>query len=103
MYDGKVEFKQDAKLGFGFKVMVECKKCQPSYISSCQKIDKANEINRKFIFVMQILDLGLAECKKLCGLMDISCSFLNQSTYDFYISKIQVQGCIKTVAEIPFF
>jgi len=32
--------------------------------------------------------------------MDISCSFLNQSTYNFYISKIHT--CVKTVAEKLF-
>lgn len=52
MCDGKVKFKQCAKLGIGFQITIECKKCQPSYILSCQKIGKANEVNRRFIFVM---------------------------------------------------
>ncbi|GAB1866395.1 Mutator-like transposase domain-containing protein [Camponotus japonicus] len=49
---------------------------------------------------MRILGLGLAGCNKFCGLMDISCSFLNQSTYNFYISKIHT--CVKTVVEKLF-
>jgi len=58
------------------------------------------EINRRFIFIMRILSLDLAGCNKFCGLMDISCSFLNQSTYNFYISKIHT--CVKTIAEKLF-
>lgn len=61
------------------------------------KNGKMYELNRRFIFVMRILGLGLSGCKKFCGLMDISCSFLNQSTYDFYINKIH--ECIVTIAE----
>lgn len=80
--NGKVDFKQCVKFGLGFKIVVECEKCQPRYILSCQKIGKSYEINRRFIFVMRILGLGLAGCKKFCGLMDISCYFLNKSTYN---------------------
>lgn len=98
--DGKVEFKQCAKVGLGFKIMVDCEKCEPRYILSSQKIGLMYEINRRFIFIMRILGLGLAVCNKFCGLMDISCSFLNQSTYNFYISKIHT--CVKTVAEKLF-
>lgn len=93
--DGKVEFKQCAKIGLGFKIMVDCEKCKPRYILSSQKIDLMYEISRRFIFIMRIL--GLAGCNKFCGLMDINCSFLNESTYNFYISKIHT--CVQTVAE----
>lgn len=47
-----------------------------------------------------MLGLGLAGCNKFCGLMDISTSFLNQSTYDFYIDKIH--ECIETVTQTLF-
>ena len=57
--------------------MVESEKYQPSYISSCQTIGKAYEINRRFIFVMQILGLGLVECQNFCGLMDIFLKSIN--------------------------
>nr|XP_012143883.1 PREDICTED: uncharacterized protein LOC105662864 [Megachile rotundata] len=99
--NGKVNFKQCVKFGLGFKIVVECEKCQPRYILSCAKIGKSYEVNRRFIFVMRILGLGLAGCKKFCGLMDISCSFLNKSTYDFYVDKIH--ECAKMVAESLFF
>jgi len=98
--NGKVEFKQCAKFGLGFKIAVECENCLPRYIQSCHKIGRSYEINRRFIFVMRILGLGLAGCKKCCGLMDLSSSFLNQSTYDFYINKMYES--IKEVAEVFF-
>lgn len=98
--NGKVDFKQCVKFGLGFKILVECEKCQPRYILSSQKIGKSYEINRRFIFVMRILGLGLAGCKKFCGLMDISCYFLNKSTYDFYVQKIH--ECVQMVAEQLF-
>ncbi|KYM97486.1 hypothetical protein ALC62_11778, partial [Cyphomyrmex costatus] len=95
--NGKVEFQQCSKLGLGFKIMVKCEKCNPKYISSSDKIGQAYTINRRFIFVMRVLGLGLAGCNKFCGLMDICSSFLNQSSYDFYITKIH--ECISTVGE----
>lgn len=98
--NGKVDFKQCMKYGLGFKIFVECEKCQPRYILSCHKIGNAYEINRRFIFVMRILGLGLAGCKKFCGLMEMSASFLNKSIYDFYVDKIY--GCVETVAQALF-
>lgn len=95
--NGKVDFKQCVKFGLGFKIQVECENCMPREILSCRKIGRSYEINRKFIFVMRILGLGLAGCKKFCGLMDISSSFLNASTYNFYVDKIH--ECVITVAE----
>lgn len=97
---GKVEFKQCSKAGLGFKINVECENCDPKYISSCEKIGQAFLINRRFILVMRILGLGLTGCNKFCGLMDISSNFLNQSTYDVYVTKIY--ECVKTVAEKLF-
>ncbi|XP_044575161.1 uncharacterized protein LOC123258969 [Cotesia glomerata] len=98
--NGKVQFKQCSKFGLGYKIVVECERCDPKYILSCQKIGRMYELNRRFIFVMRILGLGLAGCKKFCGLMDISSSFLNQPTYDFYIDKIH--ECIETVTQTLF-
>lgn len=98
--NGKLNFQQCSKFGLGFKIVVACERCDPKYILSCKQIGKSYELNRRFIFVMRILGLGLAGCKKFCGLMDISNSFLNQSTYDFYISKIN--DCIGTIAQKIF-
>lgn len=99
--NGKIDFKQCAKAGLGFKIMVICEKCPPRYILSSQKVGtQCFEINRRFIFVMRILGLGLAGCRKFCGLMDLSSSFVNKSTYNFYVNKIH--ECIKIVAEKIF-
>lgn len=61
------------------------------------KIDRMYELNQRFIFIMQILGSVLVGYKKFCGLMDISSSFLNPSTYDFYIVK--KHECILTITE----
>ena len=83
VWDGEVEFKQCVKFGLSFKIQVECENCEPRYILSCQKIGISYEINCMFIFVMQILGLGLAGYEKFCGLTDISCLFLNISMVRF--------------------
>lgn len=97
---GKVVFKQCSQLGLGFKIMLECENCNPRYILSSERIGQAYAINRRFIFVMRILGLGLAGCNKFCGLMDIASSFLHKSSYDFYVTKIH--ECVKIVAEKLF-
>lgn len=97
---GKVEFTQCSKLGLGFKIMLECKNCDPRYIVSSERIGQSYTINRRFIFVMRILGLGLAGCNKFCGLMDLASSFLHKSSYDFYATKIH--ECVKIVAEKLF-
>lgn len=98
--NGKLDFKQCSNFGLGFKIVVACERCDPKYILSCKQIRKMYELNRRFIFVMRILGLGLAGCKKFCGLMDLSSSFVNQSTYDLYIDKIH--ECIGTIAQTLF-
>lgn len=97
---GKIEFKQCSKLGLGFKIMLECENCDPRYIASSERIGQSYVINRRFIFVMRILGLGLAGCNKFCGLMDLASSFLHHSSYDFYVTKIH--ECVKIVAEKLF-
>lgn len=52
--NGKVDFKQCSKFGLGFKIMVECERCDPKYILSCQKIGRMYELNRRFIFVLYL-------------------------------------------------
>ncbi|KYN50315.1 hypothetical protein ALC62_11488 [Cyphomyrmex costatus] len=80
--------------------MLECENCNPRYILSSERIGQAYAINRRFIFIMRILGLGLVGCDKFCGLMDIASSFLHKSSYDFYVTKIH--ECVKIVAEKLF-
>lgn len=35
--NGKVDFKQCSKFGLGFKIVVQCERCEPRYILSCQQ------------------------------------------------------------------
>lgn len=44
--NGKVNFRACQKQGLGFKIEVNCGKCDPMYIDSGMKIGKSYEINR---------------------------------------------------------
>ncbi|KYM97058.1 hypothetical protein ALC62_12266 [Cyphomyrmex costatus] len=55
----------------GFKIMLECENCNPRYILSSERIGQAYAINRRFIFIMRILGLGLVGCDKFCGLITV--------------------------------
>ena len=87
---GNVSFQSYKKEGLGFKIKVTCKNCKnPRYVSSSERIESGGyEINRRFIFAMRVLGLGLADCEKFCGLMDSASSFLTKSKYNTYINKI---------------
>lgn len=95
--NGKVNFSACQKQGLGFKIEVDCEKCDSTYIDSGKKVGQSYEINRRFIFVMRLLGLGLAGCNKFYGLMDLSCSFLTQTVYDSYIN--QILECVCTVTD----
>jgi len=51
--DGKVEFKQYAKSGLGFTIMVECEKCQLRCILSTQQIGRVYEINHNLFLLCE--------------------------------------------------
>lgn len=94
-----IKFETAQTRGLGFKIAVLCKNCAPQYVPSSPFIGHSYEINRRFIFVMRLLGIGLRGCKKFCGLMDMP-PFLAQGTYDIIIE--QMHGCVKTVAEKLF-
>ena len=83
--NGNVEFQTSSERGLGFKVVVMC---EPEYIVSSPFIGHTFEINRRFVYVMRVLGLGLEGCKKFCSLMDMS-AFLSQNTYDMIIKNMK--------------
>jgi len=97
--NGNVRFETASERGLGFKIVLICDKCIPQYINSSPLVSKAYEINRRFIFIMRILGVGLQGCKKFCGLMDLP-PFLAQASYDAIIENIFVS--VKTVTEKLF-
>jgi len=97
--NGNVRFEIASERGLGFKIVLICDKCILRYINSSLLVSKAYEINRRFIFIMRILGVGLQSCKKFCGLMDLP-PFLAQTSYDAIIKNRFVS--VKTVTEKLF-
>ena len=66
---GNISFQSCKKEGLGFKIKVTCENCKNRrYVSSSERIESGEyEINRRFIFAMRVLGLGLAGCEKFCG------------------------------------
>lgn len=84
-----VKFTEAGKQGLGFKIVVSCDECAPVYISSCPKINnKAYEINRRMIFAMRLLGIGINGIKKFCAFMDLP-SPVFQKSYDEIINTIR--------------
>ncbi|XP_053945027.1 uncharacterized protein LOC128854730 isoform X6 [Anastrepha ludens] len=82
-----VRFSIESTRGLGFKIVVSCLSCKPTFIPSCPYINTAYEINTRFFFVLRLLGIGLRGAMKFCGLMDLPPP-LQQSTYDMIINNI---------------
>jgi len=78
-----ITFKEANIRGLGSKII----QCEPTRISSCPQIDKAYEINRRFVFAMRLLGLGQSAMRKICGMMDLP-KPVTQSTYDTIVRNI---------------
>ena len=66
-----VNFSVKRGQGLGFKTCLECN-CDPTEIDSCPKVaSKSFEINRRLVFVMRLLGLGLRGINLFRGLMDL--------------------------------
>ncbi|XP_067213906.1 uncharacterized protein [Linepithema humile] len=85
--NGDVKFLTASTRGLGFKLLIQCDTCDSKLIPSCPYIGTTFEINRRFIFTMRVLGLGLEGCQKFCGLMDMP-QFLFHSTYDVILKNI---------------
>lgn len=69
--NGDVKFAKKGEQGLGFELAVICQ-CGESFIYSCEKIqNKSYEINRRMIFVMRLLGIGLNGINTFLGLMDL--------------------------------
>lgn len=97
--DGNVKFQTASERGLGFKIVLLCDKCADRNINSSPFVAHSYEINRRFLFVMRVLGLGLKGAEKFCGLMDMR-AFISQPTYDLIIDNIH--SSIKTATEKIF-
>lgn len=82
--DSNVEFKAGSSRGLGLKILIVCPSCNPI---SIPLIGPAYEINRRFIFAMRLLGIGLNGARQFCGLMDLPPPVV-QSTYYIIIKNI---------------
>ncbi|XP_067210342.1 uncharacterized protein [Linepithema humile] len=94
--NGNVKFQTASSRGLGFKIALLCDNCPTEYIPSSPFIGHSYEINKRFIFVMRVLGIGLKGAGKFCALMDLP-NFLDFRTYDI-IAK-QIHEASKNVAE----
>lgn len=98
-FDGNVKFQTASERGLGFKIVLLCDKCADRNINSSPFVAHFYEINRRFLFVMRVLGLGLKGAAKFCGLMDMP-AFISQPTYDLIINNIH--SCVRTATEKLF-
>lgn len=85
-----VKFTEANKQGLGFKLVVSCDDCAPVYINSCEKINnKAYEINRRMIFAMRLLGIGMNGIKKFCAFLDLPTPVF-QKSYNIIIQTIKI-------------
>lgn len=80
-------FNVKGEQGLGFKISVTCS-CQSVEIDSCPKIlNKSFEINRRLVFVMRLLGVGLQGINIFCGFMDFG-QGLSSSTYNACLENV---------------
>jgi len=94
--DRKVKFETASERGLGFKIVIVCDKCAARSINSSPFVGHSYAINRRFLFVMRVLGLGLKGATKFCGLMDMP-AFITQNTYDIIMDNIHF--CVQTATE----
>ncbi|XP_046737741.1 uncharacterized protein LOC124406385 [Diprion similis] len=97
--NGNITFETANARGLGFKVVVKCDSCADNLIPSSPFVAHSYEINRRFIFTMRVLGIGLAGAQKFCGLMDMP-RFLTETTYSLILKSIYES--VKTCADVIF-
>ncbi|KYQ53904.1 hypothetical protein ALC60_07197 [Trachymyrmex zeteki] len=86
---GNVTFSESSIRGLGFKLVVNCDKCDPRYKNSCPLIKNAYEVNRRIVFAMRLVGVGWEGIRKFCGIMDLPKVFDKRTYYDI-VNSIHV-------------
>ena len=77
-----MKFSTKGEQGIGFKICFTCE-CKSIEINSCPKIsNKSFEINRRLVFVMRLLGVGLHGINFFCGLMDLGKGLARNTCYN---------------------
>lgn len=91
-----VSFSKYGQRGLGFKVNVSCD-CGDRKIDSCPMIGTGYEINRRLVFVMRLIGVGIHGINLFCGLMELS-QGMNNTVYYSIIDSIGV--AVRTVFDL---
>lgn len=75
-----ITFKPSHVRGLGFKILMQCE-CSEQLINSCPIINTAFEINRRFIFTLRLLGIGLEGANLFCGIMDLGHGLAKNAYY----------------------
>ncbi|XP_011866020.1 PREDICTED: uncharacterized protein LOC105561015 [Vollenhovia emeryi] len=87
---GSVAFSESSKRGLGFKLVVTCEKCGSTTIDSSPLINNHGyDINRRLIFAMRLLGIGIQGINKFCAFMCLPKPVF-QKTYDHIVQSIAV-------------
>lgn len=92
--NGDIKFSKLGIKGLGFKLCLTCG-CGQKSIDSCARIGNGFEINRRIVFVMRLIGVGLAGINKFCGLMELG-SGINSTSY------YKILGHISTAVNTVF-
>lgn len=94
--DKDVSFTKYGQRGLGFKLCVTCE-CGEKYIDSSPMISSGYEINRRLVYVMRLIGIGLSGINTFCGLMELGPG-LSSSAYYYIINTISI--AVKSVFDV---
>lgn len=87
--DGNVTFSHTCDRGLGFNLIIKCKCNDQQRVSSSPLVNGAYKINRRLMFVMQILELGLRSINTFYSLIEMSSGFANGTYYAFITNLLE--------------
>ena len=86
--DKDVSFSKYGQRGLGFKILLTCD-CGEKYIDSGPLILTGYEINRRLVYVMRLIGIGLSGINTFCGLMELG-NGISCSAYYYIIDTISI-------------
>lgn len=85
-----ISFNETGNRGLGYKIVVMCNKCKPNIINAVpMSTAHAYDINRRIIFAMRLLGIGLHGIIKFCAFMELPRPIF-QSFYDTVVHNISI-------------
>ena len=94
--DGDIKFVKTCAKSLGLQVSLRCM-CKNRVINSCNRIGNDYEINRKFVFVMRLIGVGVGGIKLFCSIMDLGQDITNARYYGIIEN---IKFAVKTVYDM---